>query len=320
MDHISSLGHTFYRFPHLVSPYAEELDRQMKFLYDSVSSLDVNLRNKLKQGKFGFAVAYLYPTATLEQLSAFVKIMGFFFIHDDESLVSEDFSGQKEVIRRYSNALLGEVSEEEADEVAMLLLQAHKEFVQNGVDPIWMKRFALSMTQYMEADERENIYRLAGKGIGISEYLAIRSFSVGVRPCFDYTSMISSLQVPDDIYYDEVMIQLRNLSSDMVVLINDLASYPKEAAEKDEMNIVLLTCRSKGVSVENARKEVIAMHNTLFDKYMKIRKEFVWRFNHVPDVNRLLKGMEEVVLGNLLWSFLDSDRYHYPPGEEAPRW
>lgn len=74
----------------------------------------------------------------------------------------------------------------------------------------------------------------------MSEYLSLRADTIGVQPVLHLNEVLGEYEVPQRAFYSEHLTNLRAIVSDVVVLDNDVRSYPKELARGDLNNILIL--------------------------------------------------------------------------------
>ena len=91
--------------------------------------------------------------------------------------------------------------------------------------PTSQRHFVVQFCNYLkgavdQAHHREN-------GIpGVDDYLTVRRQDIGAYPCFPLLE--AAFELPDEVYYHPVMVELSRLAVDMIIFDNVCYSLPPE--------------------------------------------------------------------------------------------
>jgi len=131
------------------------------------------------------------------------------------------------------------------------------------------------------------------------EYLAARQ-----HDSF-YTSMtlidvVGGYELPSELFYDEGVRRALFQAGTASVLLNDLFSVEKDAAdEKPVCNMVLLVAADRGCPVEEAVEAVVDLHNTFVRGFETAHRELASVPS--PQLRRFLRGVRAWMGGGFEW-------------------
>ncbi|KAK0894514.1 hypothetical protein LTR02_012248 [Friedmanniomyces endolithicus] len=148
-------------------------------------------------------------------------------------------------------------------------------------------------------------YRINGPRPSVEEVFKNRRQSVCVAPLFVLMQLGQRIALPSDIFEDPVLQREQELAIDLILLHNDLLSYPKEEAEGVPHNMVA-ACRANGMTAQEAVDYIAREIDTLHDKLEHAAKELFshYRFHELSgQLHRCACGIRSVIKANLYWSF-----------------
>ncbi|MBZ4410677.1 hypothetical protein K8640_20905 [Myxococcus sp. XM-1-1-1] len=125
-----------------------------------------------------------------------------------------------------------------------------------GASASWKARFTQDLAGYFESYYQEARERTQGWPVDLETYLRTRRLSIGVLPSLDICERSEGLDVPPAVHGTEDMTTLRSLCTDVVVMVNDIYSAPKEAASGQMHNMVLLLMHHEGCGQAAAMDQV----------------------------------------------------------------
>lgn len=156
-------------------------------------------------------------------------------------------------------------------------------------------------------------WRESGEFPAAWEYLAARQ-----HDSF-YTSMtlidvVGGYELAANLFYEPRVREAAFLAGTASVLVNDLHSVAKDAAdEKPVCNIVLLTAADEGCSVEEAVEITVALHNDFVRRFEATCKELAPV--PTPELQWFLRGLRAWMGGGFEWH-ATNPRYASSPTEE----
>ncbi|MEC3975677.1 family 2 encapsulin nanocompartment cargo protein terpene cyclase [Amycolatopsis sp. H20-H5] len=139
------------------------------------------------------------------------------------------------------------------------------------------------------------------------EYLAARQ-----HDSF-YTSMtlvdvVDGYELPAPLYYDPRVRRAMMQAGTACVLVNDLYSVAKDAADENPVcNMVLQIAADRSCSIEEATEVTVELHNTLVRDFEAGHQALLAVPS--PDLHRFLKGVRAWMAGGFEWH-ATNPRYH----------
>ncbi|EJD00101.1 terpenoid synthase [Fomitiporia mediterranea MF3/22] len=164
-----------------------------------------------------------------------------------------------------------------------------------------------------QADDRDNdSYR------SIASYLANRRENIGAKPA--YVPLELGLDLPDEVFYHPVIVELSDYVADLIGLDNDIASYNKEqATDDDRHNIVTVVMHELKVDLDAAMQWVLNYHRETEAKILDaIERVPSWRSDIDRQVRQYIDGLVHWPRGNDCWNF-ESGRYFGNKGPEIQK-
>lgn len=137
----------------------------------------------------------------------------------------------------------------------------------------------------------------------INEVLLRRRQSVCVLPLFALVEFAHDLNLPDEVYNEGIMGDIRALGIDLTMLHNDLLSYQKEELEGVPHNIIA-AYRGEGKTAQEAVdlvRDEIEKRSLLLER--AIEQVASWETPWRRECMRYVQGVRDVIKANLYWSF-----------------
>ncbi|KAM7218649.1 Isoprenoid synthase domain containing protein [Rhypophila decipiens] len=240
------------------------------------------------------------------------------------------------VFDEYSDRSTQEESRQQAISIMDALRDPHKprpegEFVGGRVaQEFWLnaikttpesfqKRFIEAFRRYIDSVVQQSSDRDHHCQRDIASYLALRRYTIGAEPSFVLNAM--HMDLPDHVVAHPTLKRLEELSTDMIILGNDIVSYDREQSQpgQAEHNIISAIMSSLKLDVQGAMDWVGRYHDGLVD-------EFLAEFETLPtfpeesqQVNAYVveyaDALANWVRASDAWGF-ESERYF---GKDAPR-
>ncbi|KAH7102679.1 terpenoid synthase [Auriculariales sp. MPI-PUGE-AT-0066] len=157
----------------------------------------------------------------------------------------------------------------------ILLGQVVKEFWQRAIlnsTAASQKHFISTFRDYLaavtlQAGDRDSNYIRT-----VDEYFHMRRKNAGTRPSFFPGAM--DLELPDNIWYHSLVVELEYHAADMIILDNDIQSYNKEQASDDtNCNIVTILMHHLQTDYTGAAEWIARQHAELEHKFHSLAQE-----------------------------------------------
>jgi 2-methylisoborneol synthase len=135
-----------------------------------------------------------------------------------------------------------------------------------------------------------------------------------------YTSMVlidpvGAYEVPAALFYEPRVRRAAFLAGTASVLVNDLFSVAKDAAdEKPVCNVVALIAADRGCSVQEATEATVALHNDFVHEFEAVHHELAAVPS--PELQRFLHGLRAWMGGGFEWH-ATNPRYQQPPQQPS---
>ncbi|CAG6394629.1 pentalenene synthase [Streptomyces cocklensis] len=264
-------------------------------------------------------MAYFYPDATAPDLELAADFNAWFFIFDDQ--FDGGLGTRPAEIRQVVADLAGTMTTEgepPRDVGDSPLARGFRDIwlrSTEGTPAGWRQRFGTHWRAYLDAHEAEALHRTADRLPSLEEFLEVRRESIGVRPCLDFAERCGGYALPDEVYDIPALREMREITGDVVIFVNDIVSLVKELAAGDVNNTVVVHRAHKGCTVEEAVGHVSALANARTARFVRLATALpgALALRGVPretrgHVEHYVDGMRHLMAGNLTWS-LATARY-----------
>ncbi|KAK7053206.1 hypothetical protein VNI00_003825 [Paramarasmius palmivorus] len=185
--------------------------------------------------------------------------------------------------------------------------------------PSFQRHFLDTFAAYLDSCVEQASDRGQSRVRDIATYFTIRRQNIGSLPSFAVLGV--HMNLADNVLNDPVIQRLTMLSTDMLILGNDICSYNVEQARGDDShNIVRIMMDSYGTDVQGALNYVSLLHDHLATEFLELITK-VPTFGDTStdkDVSVYVDGLGHWVRGNDCWSF-ESQRYFGPAGLEIQK-
>ncbi|KAG1836888.1 isoprenoid synthase domain-containing protein [Suillus subalutaceus] len=177
------------------------------------------------------------------------------------------------------------------------------------------RHFLETFTAYLRAVVVEALDREQGHRRSIDDYLKLRRLTIGAKPSFTICEM--GMDLPDEIFYHPVIVELAECSTDLIIIGNDMVSYNKEqAAGNGDHNLISTVMLELGLDSGGAI--AWAAHH-----HAELQKRFIDGLAKVPSwgpsvdvlVKEYLDGIAIWPRADTCWSY-EGQRYFGTRGLE----
>ncbi|MFI0944230.1 isoafricanol synthase [Streptomyces sp. NPDC021020] len=266
-------------------------------------------------------MAYFYPDAGAADLELSADFNAWFFIFDDQ------FDGllgaQPERIRRLVADLSATMALEphapaDGPEPDGPLVRSFRDIWRRSTDGTprhWRIRFRDHWRAYLGAHEGEARHRNADRLPDLADFLTVRRETIGVRPCLDFTERCGGYSLPDDVHRAPALSEMREITCDVVIFVNDIVSLVKELAAGDVNNSVVVHRAHRGCTVEESVAHIAGLANARTARFVRLAADLPRALSGLrldgadrAHVDHYVEGMRHLMAGNLTWS-LATARY-----------
>ncbi|GBE78983.1 Delta(6)-protoilludene synthase [Sparassis crispa] len=304
-------------WPRDINPYYEEVKAESAVWFRSFQAFSPERQSAFDRCDFSLLASLAYPTASREHLRTGCDIMNLFFVFD-EYTDQEDAKEVKVLAdividamhnphkpRPDGENILGEISRQFWE---LAIVTASPTSQRRIIDKFTC--FTASVVE--QAEDRERNYKRS-----IADYLNIRRKTIGAEP--SYAILELGMDLPDEMFYHLIVVRLSAVTTDLIIVGNDLCSFNKEQAMGDDLhNIISIVMHDLHIDLDAAMLWVEAFHRELVDHFFECWaevKELTWSAEVDTYATEYLRGLANWVRANDCWNF-ESGRYFGRKGKE----
>ncbi|URN14494.1 hypothetical protein LUW77_28650 [Streptomyces radiopugnans] len=159
----------------------------------------------------------------------------------------------------------------------------------------------------------------------VEEFLAARRHTIGIQPCLDLAERFGRYTLPSALHGGHPLKEMRRITDEVAIFVNDIVSLDKELAVGDVNNTVVLLRHGTGRPLPDCVREVRAAANGRVARFRELAAGLpaLLEAAGVPGKTRAhvedyVDGMRNVMRGNLDWS-LESRRVRRRRGGRRQR-
>ncbi|KAL0933329.1 uncharacterized protein CTRU02_212292 [Colletotrichum truncatum] len=254
--HIPNLLKVFADWPLATSAHLGKLRDLFNTTLDWIIP-DEKRRTALKTADLGRLIAVWYPWSAWPELEALSLLALWLFIWDDEiDVIETDVSKSKKLaqlhyqsslayIRRALDVKRTDVIDESLAPTNMALFGRFGDLVRDSMDLRLRERLSTELHAFVAHVAVEQDYRLDCKVPSPGQYKNIRRGTAAVMPVVVLAEYMVRTQVPETLRGSLAFEILSRETTDLIWLINDLYSLPKELADGAVLSIVPVLLHSK---------------------------------------------------------------------------
>lgn len=186
---------------------------------------------------------------------------------------------------------------------------------QQGMSAAWRARTVRHWEEYFLTYVSEAVNRKSGTALGMDSYMKLRRDGIGSQVVLDISERCGHFEAPPEIHQSMCMLEVRDITAEVVTLTNDLHSLEKDQANGDPNNAVLLLSREHSCSQDEAiaRLQQMVRRRTLrfrqlVDEVDRLCDAFGFSGEERENTHRFLDANRACMRGNYHWSNI-SARY-----------
>ncbi|RKU48578.1 terpene cyclase, variant 3 [Coniochaeta pulveracea] len=263
----------------------------------------------------GLLASLAYPLLSKEHLRTGCDLMNLFFIVDEWTDVSNE-AQSRSMVSIILDALQSPHRPRPNNEwVGGEIARQFWQLATQSMSTPAQQRFLTTFEEYLNAVVDEAKDRSHHRIRDVRSYLKLRRNTIGAKPSF--AILEAGMELPEEVLNHPVLVELTNLTIDLLCIGNDLVSYNKEQASgDDEHNIITIIMANQHTTVTGALSWVADYHAKLEARFNEVyRKIPRWGGALDIDVQTYAFGLGNWVRANDQWSF-ESERYFGTRGLE----
>ncbi|MEU1278194.1 isoafricanol synthase [Streptomyces sp. NPDC005805] len=321
-------------FPARLNPHAERARRHtLQWLLETGLLTGGAAAREYDTLRLERLMAYFYPDATGGDLDLAADFNAWFFIFDDQfdGLLGTRPEAIEELVDTLGRTMTpaggtdgspsaGPPGEPTGEPPLVLGFRDIWRRATRGAARGWQQRFRRHWLAYMAAHRGEALNRNADHLPTLDEFLRLRRHTIGVQPCLDFTERCGGYALPDELHGGSPLREMREITAEVVIFVNDIVSLPKELAAGDVNNSVVVLREQKGCTLDEAVDLVADLANERAARFTALAASLPGslprsrsgRRGVRPEVHghveHYVEGMRHLMAGNLAWS-LATSRY-----------
>lgn len=258
-------------------------------------------------------MAYFYPDADADELALATDFNAWFFLFDDQ------FDGPlgqcPEAVAHFVDRVVRTMDDapdllpEEPDSPLVAGYRDIWQRITEGTPRAWQLRFKGHWERYLSAYHWEAQNRTRKGVLPLEQYLKGRRDSIGVQPCLDFAERCGGYVLPRELHGRPPLAELRRLTAEAVIFVNDIVSVDKELAAGDVNNSVIILHRSTGCTLDQAVRRIARTASARVEQFQELTgvlpatlKELGMPADVHDHVAHYVASMRHLISGNLVWS------------------
>lgn len=211
---------------------------------------------KLDVGRYGGSP---FPFAGDRESDLITRFLSLWIFYDD--LLEERDDGLEASLE---DALLGRSETRPEGSVHLQCWWELGRVTAAAMSASWTARHARRFAEWARSVRPENLVATALRERAVmppsADHLARRSINIGVLPTLDFLEYQQGWELPDALLEDADFQALTLATSELIAIVNDLFGFTKDQRAR-WCNIVSCVAAERGVSIADAFRVVVAMHD-----------------------------------------------------------
>ncbi|MCW3463540.1 terpene synthase family protein [Chitinophaga nivalis] len=308
MNHLA-IPDFHYPYPQTLSSLAFEAQADEQMWQSQSPLFTQDFLKRCSTSRFSFLAARCFPHSDITHLTTLGRQMLMLFILDDAYSLTTvaDYENRLERIRSLA---AGQPLLPSDNDVLRMQHSVNERFRQTMSTDWANNRVLMRIAEVIEYDLKELPFQLKQTSPTREEYISIREKSVGMLPSVDMVEYTHEFELPWEIIEHPSIKQLAAASCFIIAYSNDLFSLYKEQEEHDVFNMILVLQQHENYTPSGAIAAVNEMHDEVIAQFKALRHALPDFKEWNRDVQRYVRGIEDVIIGNYHWSIFDTHRYH----------
>lgn len=303
--------------PSLYSPFPHQFNQYVGVLEETVFDwvlrfnllADESAFKRFSKAKFYLLIASCYPECQLEELKIANDWLSWMMTWDDECDLS-NLSNQPEVLnelhKRFIEVLNGaELTSQDSLRSHALADLRQRMFQREGAKTFHY--FVHSVEDYLHGCVQEAINRSQKNVPEVDTYIHLRRSTGAMEPLFELIEFTNHLKIPKILREYHTLKKIKMMTNNIVCWCNDIFSAPKEMANNDVHNLVLVLHYQQRISLDEAFKRAAEMHDEEIRSMIQLEAS-IPSFGENIDIElaKYISGLHIWIGGHVNWYSLSS--------------
>ncbi|KAJ8133549.1 hypothetical protein O1611_g72 [Lasiodiplodia mahajangana] len=236
------------------------------------------------------------PVATQEEVDATMAIMS-----DDAPLYGPEVNPIRYVFqvcwqRIKSRASLGKLPDKVVAVVGLTVIKPGIELQQRCRDQhkFYFDQIVVQVQRVAAGEDLAS---------DLQTYMKMRRGTIGAYPAIAVSECVHSIELPEHVFLHPSLQECVRISSDLILLVNDLLSYRKDVELGTDFGVIPIL-QGKGLSIQQSIDQIGAMMNDRYRGWYTSLAELPSYGRKIDrEVLKFVEVCRLVALGNLYWSF-----------------
>ncbi|KAG1843480.1 isoprenoid synthase domain-containing protein [Suillus subalutaceus] len=297
-------------WPRTINPHYEDVKAEIDASIRDIKALGPESLAAFDKCDTALLIALAYPNVPREHLRVSCDMMNSFLFVDEYTSI-DNRTGVKEIVNIVIDALHN--PHKIRPEGECILGEIMRQFWARAIQSASLssqRHFLETYTAYLHGVAAEALDHEQGHRRSIDDYLKLRRYTAGLKPCLFINEM--EMGLPDEVFYHPVIMDLAECTTNLVLIDNDMISYNKEQAANDDHNLVSIVMLELGLDISGAMAWAAHYH-------AEVGKRFIEGLAKVPSwgpsvdvlVKEYLDGMAMWARANHSWGY-ETQRYWGP--------
>ncbi|KAF8212710.1 terpenoid synthase [Mycena galopus ATCC 62051] len=234
-------------------------------------------------------------------------LMNLFFVIDEHSDLADGPTARHQLDCVMDALRNPHKARPEGDWIGGAITQSYWLNAMRTATPIAQKRFIESFKDWTDSVVQQAYDRDDNRIRDIAGYLKLRRDTIGALPSF--IILQAHLNIPDEVMENPVIRELTALCTDIIIIGNDLCSWPNEQARGDKHNLIAIVMHELGVDLDGAVRWMTDWNDRLVAEFLEL-------WDHIPtyrgpldlEVRTYIDGIANWARASEQWNF-ESGRY-----------
>ncbi|KAI8996452.1 terpenoid synthase [Trametes punicea] len=256
-------------WPRRVNPFYEEVSAESSKWLRSFKAFDEKGQIMLDKCNFGLLASLSYPNVDRDHLRVACDLMMLFFVID-EYTDAADTAGAQEIANLTIDGIVHPWRQAAPGEHVVGEITRQRRALKYAT-PTAQARFLEAWSSYALAVVEQTKDRQEDRARNMEEYLAVRRYTIGARPCFALAEL--RLDLPSELINHPLVEELAGCVIDLIILDNNLASYTLEYVTADMHNIIAVAMHEKELDLDGGAECLAREHAKRVDRFLSIWPE-----------------------------------------------
>jgi hypothetical protein len=254
--------------------------------------------------QYGTLMARAYPTATRDALALIADWNTWLFLLDDqfdEGALGHDPRG----VQRYCDQAVAILRGDAAAHLEHPALGALCDIAARLsalASPMLIERLIRNIEASFGAAIWEASNRRQHRIPTEADYLHYRPLAGAVYCYLTLIELATRAELPDTVRAHPQIARLTTLANQIICFSNDLFSFPKENANGNAHNLVVVLQHARALTLDGAIESVIAMHNDAVAEFLAIERALPRFGTSESAVRYYVDGLQSWIRANMDWS------------------